>query len=294
MKIQEHNPQEFGRRNAEVGRIRPEFGRRDSVFGIKKVADGASEWTPITDDPDQKSTGEPPEFVPDPSTRNSHPEPRTPDPATRFPQGDARSVQTGIWRQKRFGSMRVIGQLLNTYIVCEAEAGLILIDQHAAHERILFEALSTRSADRKPSVQRLLVPETIELGFREAGLLEKLIPELDQLGLEIEPFGGNTFVVKSVPGLLAERDVKPLITEIVETAAQAGAGPGLAEALDRCRMVMACHGAIRANQALNEQQIKGLLDQLDECHNPSHCPHGRPTWLRWEIRELERSFKRIV
>ena len=190
--------------------------------------------------------------------------------------------------------MRVIGQLHNTYIVCEAEAGLILIDQHAAHERILFEMFSARSADRKPSVQRLLVPETIELGFREAGVLAKILPDLNELGLEIEPFGGNTFVAKAVPVLLAEREVKPLIIEIVEKIVEIGAAPGLAEALDKCRMLMACHGAIRANQALTESQIKGLLNQLDDCQNPSHCPHGRPTWLRWELRTLEKSFKRIV
>jgi DNA mismatch repair protein MutL len=190
--------------------------------------------------------------------------------------------------------MRVIGQLHNTYIVCEAEAGLILIDQHAAHERILFEMFSARSADRKPSIQRLLVPETIELGYREAGVLSKILPDLKELGLEIEPFGGNTFVVKAVPVLLAEREAKPLIIEIVENIVEIGTGPGLAETLDKCRMLMACHGAIRANQHLTEQQIKGLLNQLDECQNPFHCPHGRPTWLRWELRTLEKSFKRIV
>ena len=190
--------------------------------------------------------------------------------------------------------MRIIGQLHNTYIVCEADAGLILIDQHAAHERILFEALSSRAAGTKPAAQRLLVPETIELGFREGGVLEKLLNELAEIGLEIEPFGGNTFVVKAVPTLLAGREVKPLVLEIVEKIVEIGSGPALSEMLDQCRMVMACHGAIRANQALTEKQIKGLLLQLDDCQNPSHCPHGRPTWLRWELRELEKSFKRIV
>ena len=119
-------------------------------------------------------------------------------------------------------------------------------------------------------------------------------PDLKELGLEIEPFGGNTFVVKAAPVLLAAREVKPLVVEIVEKIAEIGAAPGLEEALDKCRMIMACHGAIRANQALSESQIKGLLHQLDDCQNPSHCPHGRPTWLRWELRTLEKSFKRIV
>jgi DNA mismatch repair protein MutL len=112
--------------------------------------------------------------------------------------------------------------------------------------------------------------------------------------MEIEPFGGNTFVVKTVPGMLAGREVKPLILEIVEKIVEMGSGPGLAKVLEQCRMLMACHGAIRANQTLSEKQIKGLLNQLDGCQNPSHCPHGRPTWLRWELRTLEKSFKRIV
>jgi DNA mismatch repair protein MutL len=138
------------------------------------------------------------------------------------------------------------------------------------------------------------VPETVELGFRETGVLEKLIPDLAQLGLDIEPFGGNTFVVKAVPVLLAGREIKPILIEIVEKIAQVGAAPGLDKALDQSRMVMACHAAIRANQALSEPQIKGLLTGLDGCRNPSHCPHGRPTWIHWEIRNLEKLFKRVV
>ena len=271
---------EFGMRNAEVGKKRIEFGRLNSKFGKKKVEERNSEWERIADFQHQTSNIEHPVSTTEPTIRDSHPASRT--------------AQAPIWQKKRFGGMRVIGQLHNTYIVCEAEAGLILIDQHAAHERILFEMFSARSADTKQSVQRLLVPETIELGFREAGVLEKLIPDLSELGLEIEPFGGNTFVVKAVPVLLADREVKPLIVEIVEKIVEIGAAPGLAEALDKCRMLMACHGAIRANQALSDKQIRGLLKQLDKCRNPSHCPHGRPTWIHWETQVLEKLFKRVV
>jgi DNA mismatch repair protein MutL len=138
------------------------------------------------------------------------------------------------------------------------------------------------------------VPETVELGYREAGVLEKMIPELKDIGLDIEPFGGNTFVVKAVPVLLAGREIKPVLIEIVEKITEIGSAPGFAKALDQSRMVMACHGAIRANQALSGAQIKGLLGQLDGCRNPSHCPHGRPTWIHWDIRNLEKSFKRVV
>ena len=220
-------------------------------------------------------------------TRGAKPAIRNLQPTTLFTQSD-------VWPKKQFSDMRTIGQFSNSYIVCEAEEGLILIDQHAAHERILFEKFSTQSAKTKQSTQRLLVPETIELGYREAGVLETILPDLKELGLEVEPFGGNTYVVKSVPSLLADREIKPLIIEIVEKIVEIGSAQGLTEALDKCRMVMACHGAIRANQALSEKQIKALLGQLDECHNPSHCPHGRPTWIRWDLRALEKLFKRIV
>ena len=206
----------------------------------------------------------------------------------------SRDSQPDLWQQKPFSHMRVIGQFQNTYIVCESDQGLILIDQHAAHERVLYEQFRTRAAGAPTPAQQLLVPETIELGYREAGVLTKMIPDLSKMGLDIEPFGGSTFVIKSVPALLAEQEVKPLIIEMVEKIAEIGAAPGLDQVLDQCRIVMACHGAIRANQALSDAQIKGLLNQLDSCDNPSHCPHGRPTWLRWETRTLEKSFKRIV
>jgi DNA mismatch repair protein MutL len=199
-----------------------------------------------------------------------------------------------MWEKKPFGEMRIIGQLHNSYIVCESKQGLILIDQHAAHERVLFEQFDARSTGAKKSAQRLLVPETVELGYREAGVLEKLIPELEDMGLEVEPFGGNTFVVKSVPAFLSGREIKPVLIEILENVVQIGSGPGLAGVLEQTRMVLACHAAIRANQALSEPQIRALLAQLDDCRNPSHCPHGRPTWIHWEMRSLEKSFKRVV
>jgi DNA mismatch repair protein MutL len=294
---------EFGRRNAEVGKEKREFGlrpvgatgayapegrlndeggRRNGEFGIKQAEDRFQPQRPDTG----KFAGR---GIPDErATRNPQPATHTPQPATRL-------TQTTIWQKKRFGDLRLIGQLHNTYIVCEAaDGGLILIDQHAAHERILFERSSDHATHSPKAAQRLLVPEPVELGYREAAVLEKLIPDLAELGLDIEPFGGNTFVVKSVPPLLAEREVKPLVVEIVEKMVEIGSSAGLAEVLAECRMVMACHGAIRANQALSDPQLNGLLAQLDECRNPSHCPHGRPTWIRWDLRTLEKSFKRIV
>jgi DNA mismatch repair protein MutL len=223
-----------------------------------------------------------------------NPATRTPHPVTRTLPSATREQQTAIWHKKRFGDLRMIGQFRNSYIVCESDDSLILIDQHAAHERILFENLRDRSQAAPKAGQQLLVPETVDLGFREAAALEKVIAELSFFGLMIEPFGGSTFIIKSVPAFLSGRDVKPLIIEIAENLTTVGHSSGLQKALEQCCRIMACHGAIRANQQLSDQQINGLLEQLDACENPSHCPHGRPTWIKWDQNALEKSFKRIV
>jgi len=218
-------------------------------------------------------------------------EPSIPYPASRIqPPASSSSTQTEIWEKRGFAGLRVIGQLHNTYILCEAEDGLVLIDQHAAHERVLYEQLGRGG---KMASQALLVPETVDLGFREAQALEPLLPALREVGLDAEPFGGNTVVVKSVPAMLAGRELRPLIVEIAEAAVAAG-GAALFDALDRCRQIAACHGAIRARQALGIEQMQALLRQMDECTNLSHCPHGRPTWLRYDAGVIERAFKRTV
>ncbi|HSO63449.1 MAG TPA: hypothetical protein VLR50_20615, partial [Desulfobacterales bacterium] len=216
-------------------------------------------------------------------------EPCLQPPASSLQPSTAR-LQTEIWEKRGFAGLRVIGQLHNTYILCEAEDGLVLIDQHAAHERVLYEHFGRGG---KMACQALLVPETVDLGFREAQALETLLPALREVGLAAEPFGGNTVVVKSVPAVLSGRELRPLIVEIAAAAAAAGEAAPF-DALDRCRQIAACHGAIRARQALGIEQMQALLRQMDECANLSHCPHGRPTWLRYDTGVIERAFKRTL
>lgn len=215
------------------------------------------------------------------------PERRTEKPPV-FP-----ATQSPLWKQTFFSHLRIIGQFRGTYLICESDDALVLIDQHAAHERVMFEQLKARAPSSGAS-QKLLIPETVDLSHSEADILEKLIPDFREMGLDIEPFGGTTFVVKSVPALLGSGEVRPLITEMVEKIAEVGVAGGLENAMDECLMIMACHGAIRANQQLSDAQLRALLHQLDQCRNPSHCPHGRPTWIRWTVPFLEKSFKRIV
>jgi len=201
--------------------------------------------------------------------------------------------QGRLWPQQRFADLKIIGQFSETFLLCEVGQDLIVIDQHAAHERIMYEQLKRRAQKSRPATQGLLVPETIELGFREAQILQAMLPDLQRLGLEIEPFGGNTFVVKAVPVLLGQGSVEPLVNEIVEKIAEIGFAPGLEKAFHECLHLMACHGAIRANQSLNQVEIKRLLVQLDACEQPSNCPHGRPTWVKWNRKFFEKAFGRI-
>ncbi|MFO8049871.1 MAG: DNA mismatch repair endonuclease MutL [Desulfosudaceae bacterium] len=193
-----------------------------------------------------------------------------------------------------FSDLTVIGQLHDSYIVAATDQDLILIDQHAAHERVVFERLKSRARRQKPASQGLLIPETVELTYQEAAALESLLEEFSRLGLIIETFGGNTFVVKAVPDILAEVEAAPLVEELAARLAESGLAPDLASKIDDCLHVMACHSAVRANQRLSEQETRSLLARLDECDNPWHCPHGRPTSINWPRGEIERSFKRIV
>ena len=149
------------------------------------------------------------------------------------PTPPVRAVQKPIWEKHTFSDLRFIGQFRGTYLICEGEDGLVLIDQHAAHERITYEKLKKSIYAKKQFSQRLLLPETIELGFREAQILTEMIPDFKKLGLEIEPFGGTTFVVTAVPEPLANRQVGPLIEELVEKIADTGVGNGLDNILDQ-------------------------------------------------------------
>ncbi len=234
---------------------------------------------------------------PDPAVMETAPAYRPSESApklfeTDFPTAFASDLSfPGLWPKKRFEDLRIIGRLFDTYILCEAGDELILIDQHAAHERILFEKLQAR--DTGPS-QKLLIPETLDLGYRQAASIEKLIPELRSRGIEIEAFGGTTYVVSAVPPFLGPNEIQPLIVELAETMSTLGISADLASFQDRFLASMACHGAIRAGQRLNDEEARMLLRQLDDCKMPAHCPHGRPTWISWDLTSIERSFKRIV
>jgi len=193
-----------------------------------------------------------------------------------------------------YGNLQILGQLQKTYIICEDGQSMFLIDQHAAHERVVYERLKQALLSQKLPVQRLLVPETIDLTYQQTSIFEKLIQDMQKIGFDIEHFGQNTFIVQSVPDILTGKDIKALIHEIAESLPDIKNTAPAEQAIDDCLMLMACHSAIRAGQTLSSIEISKLLKSLDSCEYPSQCPHGRPTCIQWDRTEIEKKFKRIV
>ena len=204
-------------------------------------------------------------------------------------------VSSGEGPLIRFRTLpRVAGQVLGTYIVAEHENHLLLIDQHAAHERITYERLKKRHQDIGIQSQDLMVPEVLELTHREADLLETIREDLAQLGVRIEPFGGTSFVIKAIPVLMEDRAVKPFVSDLIDALAQSNEMGEKDGWLDDVLITMSCHRAIRANKAMKPEEMEKLLEDLWGCENPMHCPHGRPILVSFDPGQLEKLFKRVV
>ena len=191
-----------------------------------------------------------------------------------------------------FANLRYLGQYHNSYLLCQDGEDLVLIDQHAAHERIGFEKLKADFARGAVPRQSLLFPEMLELDFRSIQALDAHLDELAALGFEIEPFGGKSYALKAVPALLARVSCAPLLVDIALELEQQGQSSVLQDQLDEVLIMMACHGVIRANQALDPREVRALLEQLDQVDFRGNCPHGRPVSQRLTLREIERMFRR--
>jgi DNA mismatch repair protein MutL len=191
-----------------------------------------------------------------------------------------------------FSALRVLGQVLGTYLVCEGQGELILIDQHAAHERVTFERLRRAAAERRVPSQRLLIPVSLELDPRRAAAARDRGGTLERLGFEVEDFGGDTWTVRAVPALLRAAAPEPLLRDTLEELCAGGEAEAVDQALDAVLARMACHGSVRAGDALEPAEIRALLSAMDRVDFSAACPHGRPVMLRLDRSELEQRFKR--
>jgi DNA mismatch repair protein MutL len=196
-----------------------------------------------------------------------------------------------------FGGLRVIGQLLATYVLLEGPDGLLLVDQHAAHERVLYERLRAGFLAGKLPRQRLLVPTTVELAPALAAACDRNTLALGQLGFEVEAFGEQSVAVRALPEIFAGRDPGPLLRELAEQLANDEGESAASErrpldAADRLFATVACHAARRAGDALPLEELRFLIHELDTIPWAPTCPHGRPVALPVTRGEIERRFGR--
>ena len=186
--------------------------------------------------------------------------------------------------------LRVLGQLANTYIIAEGPDGLYVIDQHAAHERILYDRISAQWAQKEVEVQGLLQPITIELSPREEETLRASKEFLAEFGFTIEHFGNRSYVIRAIPALMAKANIIEIISVLLDNLASK---ESLNPWEEKIAQSLACHGAIRAGQQLNNEEMRELIKQLEQTRQPRACPHGRPTMIHLSSHQLEKEFGRI-
>jgi DNA mismatch repair protein MutL len=185
------------------------------------------------------------------------------------------------------------GQVAGTYIVAEAEDGLIIVDQHAAHERLVLERLKAAgTGDAVAAAQALLLPEVVELDEPACDRLEEQAAELARYGLALERFGPAAILVRSVPTALGKGDVQALVRDVADDLAQNGGSVLLGERLDHVLATMACHGSVRAGRGLSVAEMNALLREMENTPRSGQCNHGRPTWIKLAHTDIEKLFGR--
>jgi DNA mismatch repair protein MutL len=206
-------------------------------------------------------------------THTPHPTPHTLDPVD-YPLGAARA------------------QLHGTYIVAQTRDGLVVVDQHAAHERLVYERMKVQMAEGAVTRQALLAPEVVELDPAEAERVASRADELAELGLIVEPFGAGAVLVRETPALLGDTDVQGLIRDIADDLAEHGAALSLKERMADVCGTMACHGSVRAGRVLSAPEMNALLRQMEATPHSGQCNHGRPTYVELKLGDLEKLFGR--
>ncbi|GLR46341.1 DNA mismatch repair protein MutL [Sphingomonas astaxanthinifaciens DSM 22298] len=184
------------------------------------------------------------------------------------------------------------GQVANTYIVAEAADGLVIVDQHAAHERLVLERLKRGAGNGGVAVQALLLPEVVELDEPDADRLEDAAADLQAFGLEIERFGPNAVLVRGTPAPLGRLDIHGLVRDLAAEIAELGGPQALKARLDLLAATFACHHSVRAGRVLSVAEMNALLREMEVTPHSGHCNHGRPTWVKLAHGDIERLFGR--
>jgi DNA mismatch repair protein MutL len=190
-------------------------------------------------------------------------------------------------------SLRPLGQLRESFILATNDEGLWIIDQHVAHERVLFEKILRERTTERVERQRLLMPMLIDLLPAQMVVFSTLAEELERNGCEAEPFGPHTIAIKAAPSGLAGRELERMIHEVLEQPGASAQSDNLEAARTRIAASIACHAAIKVNMPLDPQRMEWLLEELSHTEHPTSCPHGRPIALRYSWKDIQRAFQRI-
>jgi DNA mismatch repair protein MutL len=209
-----------------------------------------------------------------------------------LPAARAEAAWSAVPEARAFPLGVARGQVAATYIVAEAEDGLVLVDQHAAHERLVLERMRKAMASGGVARQALLLPEVVELDEPACDRLELRAPELAELGLELERFGARAVLVRAAPALLGHGDVKGLVTDLADELAAFDEALSLKEKLDYVAATMACHGSVRAGRILSVAEMNALLREMEVTPHSGQCNHGRPTWVKLAHGDIEKLFGR--
>ena len=209
------------------------------------------------------------------------------------PQGRAEEAAPATQATDEYPLGIARGQVANTYIVAEAKDGLVLVDQHAAHERLVLERLREAGAEEAVArSQALLIPEVVELDETSCDRLEDAAPKLAEHGLAIERFGPSAMLVRSLPHAIARTDPEKLLRDIDDDLALNGEALLLGEKLDLVLATMACHGSVRAGRVLRVDEMNSLLREMERTPRSGQCNHGRPTWVKLSMEDVEKLFGR--
>jgi len=196
------------------------------------------------------------------------------------------------WKPEEKWAYTILGQIQGTYILCEGEGNLIFIDQHAAHERILFEKFKKEYEKRSIASERLLLPILMEFSAEESYILESGGEALKEIGFEIERVGEKLFAIRSIPSFIDQKDPKEFVREVLDELSFLEKGKKGDEATQTLLVALACHSAVRANSLLRREEIDGLVKSLIPFHRSTTCPHGRPIFFVLPLEELGKQFKR--
>ncbi|MBO0345862.1 DNA mismatch repair endonuclease MutL [Roseibium sp. CAU 1637] len=210
-----------------------------------------------------------------------------------IPSADARAHEVPVDEIRTrlpLGAARA--QVHETYLIAQTEDGMVIVDQHAAHERLVYERLKDALARRDVPRQMLLIPEVIELPEEDVARLAERAEDLEQVGLSLEAFGPGAIAVRETPAMLGDMDIRGLVLELADELTEWETADGVRERLDHVAATMACHGSIRAGRRMRPEEMDALLREMEATPLSGQCNHGRPTWVELKLTDIEKLFGR--